>query len=287
MRFDLVQIDAQQGGGSHAVREYAFTACFIDRRLLCIREHNAEAFTPGRDGCRQTNRSAADYENIGPALHRCSLTAVLRLRSLSRMAIQAVIFDLGRVIVPFDFRRGYERIAPLCGLRPEAIPKRIATSGLVDRFESGGIGSRDFVRELSKLLGFEIGYEEFCSIWSSIFLPETLVPESMVAGIARRYRTILLSNTNAIHFAMLRANYPLLRHFHAFVLSYEVGAMKPLPAIYRRAIEEARCRPEECFFTDDMPAYVEAARTHGIDAVQFESAAQIARELHHRGVEWE
>lgn len=202
------------------------------------------------------------------------------------MAIKTVIFDLGRVIVPFDFRRGYERIAPLCGLPAEEIPKRIGPSGLVNRFESGEIAPRDFVREFSKLLGLEISYETFCEIWSSIFLPETLIPESMVAGIARRYRTVLLSNTNPIHYAMLRENYPLLRHFHAYVLSYEVGAMKPLPAIYQRAIEAAQCLPEECFFTDDMPAFVEAARVHGIDAVQFESAAQIEAELHKRGIMW-
>lgn len=202
------------------------------------------------------------------------------------MAIKAVIFDLGRVIVPFDFRRGYERIAPLCGLPAEEIPKRIAPSGLVNRFESGAIAPRDFVREFSALLGFETSYETFCETWSSIFLPETLIPESMVEGIARRYRTVLLSNTNAIHYAMLRQNYPLLRHFHACVLSFEVGAMKPMPAIYQRAIEAAQCLPEECFFTDDMPAFVEAARLQGIDAVQFESAAQIEDELHKRGVIW-
>ena len=202
------------------------------------------------------------------------------------MAIKAVIFDLGRVIVPFDFRRGYERIAPLCGLPAEEIPKRIAPSGLVNRFESGAIAPRDFVREFSKLIGLETSYETFCEIWSSIFLPETLIPESMVAGIAQRYRTVLLSNTNAIHYAMLRANYPLLRHFHACVLSFEVGAMKPMPAIYRRAIEAAQCLPGECFFTDDMPAFVEAARAQGIDAVKFESAAQIEAELHKRGVTW-
>jgi len=202
------------------------------------------------------------------------------------MAIKTVIFDLGRVIVPFDFRRGYERIAPLCGLPAEEIPKRIGASGLVSRFESGDIGSRDFVREFSKLFALETSYETFCEIWNSVFLPETLIPESMVAGIARHYRTVLLSNTNPIHYAMLRESYPLLRHFHAYVLSYEVGAMKPLPAIYQRAIEAAQCLPEECFFTDDIPAYVEAARTHGIDAVQFESAAQIEAELRKRGVNW-
>jgi glucose-1-phosphatase len=65
-----------------------------------------------------------------------------------------------------------------------------------------------------------------------------------------------------------------------------VGAMKPSPKIYQAAIEAAQCAPEECFFTDDIPAYVEAAREHGIDAVQFQSCEQIQRELRTRGVEW-
>jgi len=202
------------------------------------------------------------------------------------MAIKAVIFDLGRVIVPFDFNRGYARLSPLCGIPAAEIPGRISPTGLVPLFESGGIGPRDFVRELSKHLNLDISYENFCEIWSSIFLPQTLIPESMLAGIARNYRLVLLSNTNAIHFEMVRETYPLLRHFHSYVLSHEVGAMKPLPPIYRRAIEEAGCLPEECFFTDDMPAFVEGARAQGIDAVQFESAVQIEAELRKRGVNW-
>lgn len=202
------------------------------------------------------------------------------------MAIKAVIFDLGRVIVPFDFQRGYSRLAPLCAIPAAEIPRRLAATGLVERFESGGIEPHDFVQQLSKHLKLETTYENFCEIWSSIFLPDTLIPEAMIQAIARKYRLLLLSNTNAIHFAMLRENYPSLRHFHALVLSFEVGAMKPLPAIYRRAIEEAGCHPEECFFTDDIPAYVEGARAMGIDAVQFESAAQIEAELRKRGVTW-
>jgi FMN phosphatase YigB (HAD superfamily) len=202
------------------------------------------------------------------------------------MVIKAVIFDLGRVIVPFEFSRGYARLEPLCGIPAAEIPGRIASTGLVQLFESGGIAPRDFVREFSKHLNLDTTYENFCDIWSSIFLPETLIPESTLAGIARNYRLVLLSNTNAIHFEMVRKNYPLLRHFHSFVLSHEVGAMKPLPLIYRRAIQEAGCLPEECFFTDDIPAYVEGARAQGIDAVQFESAVQIERELRKRGVNW-
>ena len=202
------------------------------------------------------------------------------------MAIKAVIFDLGRVIVPFDFSRGYAKLEALCGIPAAEIPGRIAPTGLVQLLESGGIEPRDFVRELSKHLNLDTSYESFCEIWSSIFLPYTLIPESMLIGIARNYRLVLLSNTNVIHFEMVRENYPLLRHFHSYILSHEVGAMKPLPLIYRRAIEAAGCLPEECFFTDDIQAYVEGARAQGIDAVQFESAAQIEAGLRKRGVNW-
>lgn len=198
--------------------------------------------------------------------------------------IKAIIFDLGRVIIPFDFNRGYSRLEALCGIPAAEIPGRIAPTGLVPRFESGQIESRDFVEQLSTHLGLNAPYEKFCEIWSSIFLPEPLVPESMLAAIARKYPLILLSNTNALHFEMVRENYPILRHFHSFVLSYKVGAMKPSPLIYEKAIEAAGCSPGECFFTDDIAAFVEGAKQQGIDAVQFHSAAQIQAELHRRGV---
>jgi FMN phosphatase YigB (HAD superfamily) len=201
--------------------------------------------------------------------------------------IKAVIFDLGKVLVPFDFHRGYARLEAFCGIPAAEIRARLADSPLVADFESGKIAPRDFVDRFCSHLNVAIPYREFCDIWSSIFLPDPLIPEAMLQGIARNHRLILLSNTNAIHFEMLIEIYPLLRHFHSYVLSYKVGAMKPLPLIYEKAIEAAGCLPGECFFTDDIEANVQAAREHGIDAVQFQSAAQIEAELHKRGVDWQ
>src|SRR5207245_7329998 len=138
--------------------------------------------------------------------------------------------------------------------------------------------------QVCRLLDLDMGYAHFCEIWSSIFLPDTLIPERLLQGLKRRYRLLLLSNTNAIHFNMIRENYPLLRHFDDYVLSYEVGATKPSRQIYEEAISRAQCAPEECFFTDDIAEYVAAAREAGMDAVQFQSAAQIEAELLGRGV---
>jgi glucose-1-phosphatase len=209
-------------------------------------------------------------------------TSVLAVHSSGMY--QTIIFDLGKVIVPFDFSRGYRAMAEHSPYPAEEIPKRIGATDLVRRFESGQVAPKDFVAQLCGMLEADISYDRFCEIWSSIFLPETLIPESLLEGLHHTYRLLLLSNTNAIHFEMVRRNYRLLRHFDEYVLSHEVGALKPSPVIYREAIARARCAPREIFFTDDIPDYVEAARKAGIDAVQFQNAGQLTEELRRRGI---
>jgi len=199
---------------------------------------------------------------------------------------KAIIFDLGRVLIHFDFKRGYKALEGLCPYAAADIPRRIATIDLVTRFDTGLVESEDFFAQFSGLLDLRLDYPRFREIWSSIFT-DPLLPESMLAGLERRYRLLLLSNTNAIHFEMIREQYRcLLDHFHDLILSYQVKAMKPDARIFRLAVERSGCRPEECFYTDDIPAYTAAAREQGIDAVTFESAAQIQREMMARGIEW-
>lgn len=198
---------------------------------------------------------------------------------------RAILFDLGGVIVPLDFARGYQAIAGLCPLAPEEIPKQIRASGLVARFETGEMGNEEFVEGLCQTLGLKLSYDGFCDVWSSIFLPHTLVPEALIESLGQHHRLVLLSNTNAIHFDWIRERYSLLNHFHEFVLSYRVGAAKPSAKIYREAVERAGCPPEECFFTDDVEAYVEGARAVGIDATRFHSHQQLVVELNQRGIE--
>lgn len=199
---------------------------------------------------------------------------------------KTIIFDLGKVLVYFDFERGYRALEGVCPYPAAEIPKRLGETDLVARFETGLVEPRKFVEEFSRLLDLHLDYDRFCEIWSCIFT-HSLIPESMLEGLAARYRLLLLSNTNALHFAMLQETYGnLLRHFHSLVLSYEVRALKPQPEIFRAAMEQSGCLPSECFYTDDIAAYVGAARDMGIDAVQFESREQIEGAMRDRGIAW-
>jgi FMN phosphatase YigB (HAD superfamily) len=198
--------------------------------------------------------------------------------------IKAVIFDLGRVIVPFDFELGYGELSRLTGFDTAEIRRRIGLTGLVSQFETGLVDSAEFVAGIAGALGIELSVAQFSRIWNSIFLKETLIPEEMLARLKQRYRLLLLSNTNAIHFEGLEQRYPLLRHFHEHVLSFRVQVMKPDAAIYLHAVQLAGVPPAECLFIDDLPENVAGAQAVGMQAVLFTGRAQLERDFERLGV---
>jgi len=198
--------------------------------------------------------------------------------------VKALLFDLGRVLVNVDFDMGYSRMAALSGLTLEEVRDRLQASRLAYAFESGLMPSSEFASRVSELMGVSPSFEEFAEIWYSVFHEGPLVPEEFIAGLHERYRLVLLSNTNALHYEMLEPRLPVLKHFDAFTLSYKLGSQKPAPAIYRDAIVKAGCEPGECFYTDDVAEYIDGARAAGIQAVQFRGFGRLGADLRAAGV---
>lgn len=198
--------------------------------------------------------------------------------------VKALLFDLGRVLVNVDFDMGYSRMAALSGLTLEEVRDRLQSSRLAYAFESGLMPSSEFASRVSELMGVSPCFEQFADIWYSVFHEGPLIPEEFIAGLHERYRLVLLSNTNALHYEMLEPRLPVLKHFDAYTLSYKLGSQKPAPAIYRDAIVKAGCEPGECFYTDDIAEYIDGARASGIRAAQFRGFGRLKADLRAAGV---
>lgn len=177
------------------------------------------------------------------------------------MPVKSIIFDLGRTLIPFSLEP----------LRPQLNQPEVAE--LCRRFEAGGLSPAAFHREVCRLT--DLPAPAFESWWNAIFQPDWLVPQDYIRGLLSRFRVGLLSNTNAIHFAYLRREHPLLDEFDFHILSHEVGAAKPEPLIYEAAEAGARCAPGEIVYFDDVAEFVAAARRRGWQAHQFTSAATV------------
>ncbi|MGH9394912.1 MAG: HAD-IA family hydrolase [Terriglobales bacterium] len=181
--------------------------------------------------------------------------------------VQTIIFDLGNTLVPFS-------LAPLraawqhCG--PEA-------AQLCAELESGGCSAPRFRARMGILTG--LGAQEFDPWWNAIFEDRWLIPPERIRALGRTHRLGLLSNTNALHFEFLRRTRPLLDEFDFHILSHEVGAIKPEPAIFAAAEAAAGCAPERILYFDDVPEFVAAARRRGWQAVLFTGPGALERAL--------
>lgn len=204
------------------------------------------------------------------------------MSGIIKNVIRSLLFDLGNVLVPFDIHRAYRALSLHSGLPQDEVATLIKESGLYPLYESGQCKTEDFRDRFSELLGLNLSQEEFREVWNCIFLPETSTSEELILDLKQRYRLVLLSNTNELHYEWLRERYPILNHFDAYTLSYEVKAMKPDERIFAAAVANAKCEPGECFFTDDIEPYIEAARRFGIDAEQFSSEETLRHQLRRR-----
>jgi putative hydrolase of the HAD superfamily len=197
-------------------------------------------------------------------------------------------FDLGNVLLFFDHRRACRQLADLTGVDAQRIWDLLFASGVELDYEAGRISSREVYERFLRETGASLDFDAFARAASDIF--EVNVPvKTILAQLAFcGYRMGVLSNTNEMHWRLLTdGRYSLMPGvFEQLVLSYEVGAVKPQPAIFQAAVERAGVAPQEIFYVDDIPGHVAGARAVGLDAVQFIDAPDLASQLRQRGVEF-
>ena len=193
--------------------------------------------------------------------------------------IKTFIFDLGKVIVPYDHDRGLQLLEEHCGIGKDDLRRRIYASEELNLYQTGKISSQEFYADLKRILGLKMDFEEFARVWNHTFTLTPILEESFIEDLSENFRLLILSDTNPLHFEFIREHFPVLRHFDDFILSYEVGFQKPSAEIFRIAVERAGCSAEECLFTDDIGRNCEAAKKIGINAVQFISPEKFLEDI--------
>jgi putative hydrolase of the HAD superfamily len=193
--------------------------------------------------------------------------------------IKTIIFDLGKVLVPFEIERALNHFTGASDLSSEEIREKAYQIKENELYHCGQISAEELFRAFKRFLHLRMNFESFVDTWNSIFLLQPILSKDLIEQLSRQYRLIILSDTNQLHFDFVRSKFPDLRYFDEFVLSHEVGAMKPSPKMYQAAIEAAGCRAEECFFTDDKKENIAGAKKFGINAIRFISAEQFGKHL--------
>ena len=176
---------------------------------------------------------------------------------------EVVVFDLGKVLVDFDYSIAARRIAAKSTRPPADVQHFIDHSPLLYRYETGLMTRQEFFNEVSSATGFQGSIEEFGSYFADIFTP---IDEMIAFHAALRKSgmpTFIFSNTNDLAIAHIRENFPFFANFDAHVLSYEHGAMKPDHKLYEVVERVTGKTGRQILYLDDRIENAQAGIARG------------------------
>ena len=199
---------------------------------------------------------------------------------------RAIIFDIGRVIIRVDLSRSIGKL----GKRDVSAESHLQVLRELEAdprwldWQEGRMAAREWHAHLARKYEFSNDFDEFCGIWNSVLEPGTILPDALFDQLSETCRLALLSNTDPIHVAHMEATFPFVHHFPVRIYSCRVGASKPSPTIFHRALRELGALPEEVMFVDDVSDNASAAAMLGIKAFHFISADEFLGQLRLLGI---
>jgi FMN phosphatase YigB (HAD superfamily) len=195
-----------------------------------------------------------------------------------------VVFDLGKVLLDFDYRISAEKIARRSRFTPAQVRDLLDHSPLLQRFETGLMSREEFYGEVCAACGFSGNLDEFCSTFADIF--SEIKPMIALHGALRagRVPTCVFSNTNPIAAAHIRDRFPFFSRFDSYVLSYQHGAMKPAARIYEVVEGQTGQKGKAIVYLDDRAENVEAGRARGWQALLHETPEKTIPALRRLGL---
>lgn len=186
------------------------------------------------------------------------------------------LFDIGRVLLDFDFESSLARLLPA---GTERVRERVAVLlHKRDEFETGAISPDDYIAWALRELDSSATPDEFRHAWRHIFTPIEPMWDTVRMLSAAGHRLILFSNTNAIHCPWAFEEFPQFKLFPEAVLSFEVGAVKPHPPIYQHAIGRYGLDPAQTLYLDDLPDNIATGRDFGFRCHQYDLSDHAAFE---------
>jgi len=185
------------------------------------------------------------------------------------LPIQAIVFDFFGVIC--------SEIAPFVLPRYMSAEAAVAyKASVVERADLGEIDLPQVLDHLSHLTGAAPAQLE-AEFWGCVNIDPEMV--ALIESLRGRYKTALLSNAMRPFLRQVLDKHDLPRLFDVLVISYEEHLTKPNPAIFRLMADRLGVPTSACFFTDDSPINIEAARAVGMQAALFTGVAQLKRDL--------
>jgi putative hydrolase of the HAD superfamily len=197
----------------------------------------------------------------------------------------ALLFDLGRVVLDVDFNKTLACWAAHAGCEPAQLVERFARDDHYKRHETGQISDAEFFASLRTSLGVALSDVQFIEGWNAIFSGEMPGISALLARASQHLPLYAFSNTNGAHVAHFSKAYAgVLGHFREIFLSSSIGLRKPDAAAYDHVVKAIGIAAPRIVFFDDLAENIEGAQARGLIAVHVTSPHDVAEALAALGI---
>ena len=182
--------------------------------------------------------------------------------------IKNIILDLGGVIINIDYQLTIKAFEELGIINASEFYSQQRQTNLFDLLETGKISEAGFRDEIRKFAGKNLSDNDIDTAWNAMLLDFPPQRMETLKRLKSRYKTFLLSNTNAIHFTAytktLVKNFGkenLSDYFHKEYYSHLIFRRKPHPDTFRFVLNDQNILPEETLFIDDSEQHIRGAKS--------------------------
>lgn len=204
--------------------------------------------------------------------------------ALTKCAPKVVVFDLGKVLLDFDYRVAAEGLANRSDASRFQIQEFIDQSPLLNLYEKGKITREGFFDEIQRMSGYRGSLRDFSALFSDVFTPIEPMIQLKERLTAARIPTCLFSNTNDLAIEHIQAAYPFYKEFDGYVLSYELGFMKPEKELYEAVETITEFSGSEILYIDDREENIVASASRGWNALLHTSSQASIQWLEQQGL---
>ncbi|MGD9330818.1 MAG: HAD-IA family hydrolase [Desulfobacterales bacterium] len=192
--------------------------------------------------------------------------------------IQALVFDLGNVLIDIDFFRCARIWSDRSGIPATTLAARFRIDEAYRAFECGQLPPAGYFDTLRRQLGINLSDEAMQAGWNAIIRDEKPGVRAILKGLAHRFPLYVLTNTNPVHERVwASAHKELLSYFKGIFVSSRMGCRKPDAAVYREVAQSIDRPCAGILFFDDDPENIAGARRTGMQAIHVDSTTRIAR----------
>jgi 2-haloacid dehalogenase len=182
-----------------------------------------------------------------------------------------VVFDLGKVLVDFDYSIAARRFAARGTMTLPEIARYISQSPLFHHYEMGTVTTQQFYAEICRITGFRGDFAEFDKCFADIFTPIEPMVQIQATLRQRGLPAYIFSNTNELAVEHIRRSFPFYGNFDGYILSYQHGVMKPDAKLYEVVERECGRRGADILYLDDRPENVAAGAARDWQVILHES----------------